>query len=116
MEQSINSSMATHLGFRRRRFRLFRPLDGRSALSSTFRRRQFHRLATAACDPLDRARDAAERRAKIRQVDHRKQQACDPEYVYMGEQRQEAKDRDDLELQFLRFVRHPLRQRMQLQV
>ncbi|MBN8984209.1 MAG: hypothetical protein J0H32_07005 [Rhizobiales bacterium] len=32
------------------------------------------------------------------------------------EQRQQAENRDNLELQFLRFVGHPLRQRMESQV
>ena len=34
----------------------------------------------------------------------------------MGEERQEPKDSNDFELQFLRFVSHPLWQRVQLQI
>jgi hypothetical protein len=34
----------------------------------------------------------------------------------MGEERQQAKHGDNFELQLLRLVRHPLRQRMQLKV
>jgi hypothetical protein len=34
----------------------------------------------------------------------------------MGEQRQESQDSDDLELQLLRLVSHPLGQRVQLQI
>jgi hypothetical protein len=34
----------------------------------------------------------------------------------MGEERQEAKDSNDFELQFLRFVGHPLWQSVQMQI
>ena len=34
----------------------------------------------------------------------------------MGEERNQAKDRDDFELQLLRFVRHSLWQRVQAQI
>ena len=34
----------------------------------------------------------------------------------MGEEREKPEDRDNLELQFLRLVRHPFRQRVQSQI
>ena len=75
-----------------------------------------HRSGETTRDLLDRTRDAAQWRAKVRKVDHRKQQARDPEQMHMGEQRQKPQDGDDLELQFLRLVSHPLGQRVQLQI
>ena len=67
-------------------------------------------------DPLDRTRDVSQGRAEVRKVDHREQQSCNPEQVDMGEQREEPQDSDDLELQLLRLVSHPLRQRVQFQI
>src|SRR5580692_6095224 len=54
-------------------------------------------------DLLNRSRNAAQRRAKIGNVDQSQEQSCHPEQMYMGEQRQQAEDGHDLELQLLRF-------------
>src|SRR4051812_49884428 len=63
---------------------------------------------------LDRVGDAAYRRAEIGQVDHREQQARDPEDMQVSEKRDQAENGDDLELQLVRFVRHALGQAVQL--
>src|SRR3954463_9691812 len=60
------------------------------------------------CDLLDRSRNAAQWCAEIRDIYHREQQPSYPEQMDVREQRQQAKNGHDLELQFLRFVRHAL--------
>src|SRR5207248_2169541 len=68
------------------------------------------------CDLLDRSCDAAQRCAEIGDIDHGKQQSCYPEQVDVREERQQAQNGHDLELQFLRLVRHALREAMQSQI
>src|SRR6266850_6102792 len=112
MEQRVSSSMAVHLLLRRARFRLFLRRGGwRAACLASD-----NIVWRITSDLLDRTCDAAQWRAEVRKVDHRKQQSCDPEQVHMGEQRQEPQHSDDLELQLLRFVSHPLGQRVQFQI
>ena len=51
--------------------------------------------------------------AKVGEFDQGEQQARDPENVHVGEKRDEAQNRDNLELQFMRLVRNALGQRVQ---
>lgn len=64
---------------------------------------------------LNRARDAAKEAAKIRDVDECQQQTGDPKDVHVREEREQAEDGDDLELDLMPFMRHALRQRVQAQ-
>ena len=64
---------------------------------------------------LERPGHPAERGAEIGQVDHREQQARDPEEMDMREERQEAQHRDDFHLKLLGLVRHALGQAVQPQ-
>src|SRR5882724_11995877 len=73
-------------------------------------------LWRSACNFLDRPCDAAQRCAEIGDIDHGKQQPRYPEQVDVRKERQQAQDGYDLELQFLRLVRHALRQAMQPQI
>jgi hypothetical protein len=70
MEQSNSSSMAAHLGFRRTRFRLFhgggRAIRVVTVIDTGNTRRPIR-------DLLDRARYAAQWRAKVGKIDERKQ-------------------------------------------
>jgi hypothetical protein len=65
---------------------------------------------------LDGISNAAHRRAKIWQVNHGQQQANYPKDMQMGEKRNQSKNGNDLELQFVGPVRHALGQAVQLQV
>jgi len=62
---------------------------------------------------LRRACDAAQRSAEIGKVHKREQQAGHPEDVLVREERQKPQHRDNLELQFLRPMCHPLGERVQ---
>lgn len=64
---------------------------------------------------LNRSRDAAKETAKIRDVDECQQQTGDPEDVHVREEREQAEDGNDLELDLMPLVRHALRQRVQAQ-
>ena len=66
-------------------------------------------------DPLEGACHPSERCSEIGKVDQREQQAGHPKGMDVGEERQEAKHGDDLELQLVPLVRQALRKRMQLQ-
>jgi hypothetical protein len=118
MEQRINSSMAAHLGFRRRRFRLFRPLDGRSAL---YLPRVFvdDKLMSGNGPPAMRSTELAMLRSGVlksgRSISASNRPAIQNMCIWVNSAKT-PEDSHDLELQFLRFVSHPLRQRMQLQV
>jgi hypothetical protein len=54
--------------------------------------------------------------AEVGKVDQRQQKCRDPEQMYVREERQQAQDRDNFELQFLRLMGHSLRQRMEPKV
>src|SRR3954470_15739836 len=65
---------------------------------------------------VNRSRDSAQRRAEIGQIDHGKKQPDYPKEMVVREERQQTEHRHDLKLKLLRLVRHPLRQRMQMQI
>src|SRR6478672_4360480 len=64
-------------------------------------------------DFLDCRADPAEPAAEIRQIDQGKQQARDPENMHMREKRNQAQNRDDLELKLVSPMRNSLRQGVQ---
>ena len=58
---------------------------------------------------------AAERGPEVGEIDHGEQEPDHPEDVHVREQGYKSQHRDDLELQLVRPVRHPFRQRVQAQ-
>jgi hypothetical protein len=62
---------------------------------------------------LERTRNPTHHRAEVRNIDERKNQTDDPKDVHMRKQRDQSQDRNDLELNLLRFVGYALRQSMQ---
>src|SRR5262245_6480354 len=94
-----------------RRFTFLVDGTGRSDCSRCLLQSVFARLY--ASDFLSRCRDTPQWRAKIRQVDQRKQQTRYPKNVHMCEERNETQDSDKLELQLVGLMRHALGQGMQ---
>src|SRR5580704_1736276 len=108
-EQKRSSSMVQLLSSDLRR-------HGRGVVICCDRVRLYSGRAFAQLDAgefLDRPRDSPQRRAKIGKFNEREYQADHPENMHMREQRDQAQDGDDLELQLLRPMRHPLGQRVE---
>jgi hypothetical protein len=66
-------------------------------------------------DGFDRSCYAPEWRQEVGKVDEGKQQSCNPEGMLMRQQTEQTQHGDNVELNFLRLVRHSLRERMDRQ-
>ena len=73
-------------------------------------------IGRATRDPFNRACNAAQRRAEIGKIDHRKQQPRNPKNMIVGEQGNQRQNRDDLHLHLACPMSAPFRNSMELKV
>src|SRR5215472_5438256 len=104
-EQSMSSSMDCSL-------LILRELFGRNNFWRTvfvsFDARLGCFVGFLPCNGFRRSRDAGDRRDEVGQVDIGQQQSREPENVLVGQQRQQAQHRDNVELNLLGPVRQSL--------